>query len=88
MADALSKGASLVTGGKALTDEGGTFYTPTVISGVDPSMVIMQEETFGPVAPVQKFETIEEAIRLANDTQYGLAAYVFTESVAKGTLIN
>ena len=87
VADALSKGASLLTGGKALTDEGGTFYTPTVLSGVDPSMVIMQEETFGPVAPVQKFETIEEAIRLANDTQYGLAAYVFTESVAKGTLL-
>jgi succinate-semialdehyde dehydrogenase / glutarate-semialdehyde dehydrogenase len=87
VADALSKGAALVTGGRALTEEGGTFYAPTVISGVDPSMVIMQEETFGPVAPVQKFETIEEAIRLANDTKYGLAAYVFTESVAKGTLL-
>jgi succinate-semialdehyde dehydrogenase/glutarate-semialdehyde dehydrogenase len=87
VADALSKGASLLTGGKALTDEGGTFYTPTVLSGVDTSMVIMQEETFGPVAPVQKFETIKEAIQLANDTKYGLAAYVFTESVVKGTLL-
>jgi succinate-semialdehyde dehydrogenase / glutarate-semialdehyde dehydrogenase len=87
VADALSKGAMLVTGGRELTEEGGTFYAPTVISGVDPSMVIMQEETFGPVAPVQKFETIEEAIQLANDTNYGLAAYVFTESVAKGTLL-
>ncbi len=87
VADALSKGASLLTGGKALTDQGGTFYTPTVLSGVDPSMVIMEEETFGPVAPVQKFETVDEAIRLANDTKYGLAAYVFTESVVKGTLL-
>jgi succinate-semialdehyde dehydrogenase / glutarate-semialdehyde dehydrogenase len=87
VADALSKGASLLTGGKALTDDGGTFYTPTVLSGVDTSMVIMQEETFGPVAPVQKFETIKEAIQLANDTKYGLAAYVFTESVVKGTLL-
>lgn len=87
VADALSKGASLLTGGKALTDNGGTFYTPTVLSGVDSSMVIMHEETFGPVAPVQKFETVEEAIQLANDTKYGLAAYVFTESVSKGTLL-
>ena len=87
VADALSKGASLLTGGKALTDDGGTFYTPTVLSGVDSSMVIMHEETFGPVAPVQKFETVEEAIQLANDTKYGLAAYVFTESVSKGTLL-
>jgi len=87
VADALSKGASLLTGGKALTGKGGTFYTPTVLSGVDPSMVIMHEETFGPVAPVQKFETVEEAIHLANDTKYGLAAYVFTESVSKGTLL-
>ncbi|MCZ2257395.1 NAD-dependent succinate-semialdehyde dehydrogenase [Sporosarcina sp. G11-34] len=85
--DAVSKGASLLTGGKELTDENGTFYTPTVISGVDPSMIIMQEETFGPVAPIQKIETIEEAIQLANDTEYGLAAYVFTESVSKGTLL-
>ncbi|MBE1554032.1 NAD-dependent succinate-semialdehyde dehydrogenase [Sporosarcina limicola] len=85
--DALSKGASLLAGGKALTDEGGTFYEPTVLGGVNPSMIIMQEETFGPVAPVQKFETVEEAIQLANDTPYGLAAYVFTQSVAKGTLL-
>lgn len=87
VADALSKGASLLTGGEALTNQGGTFYSPTVLSGVDTSMVIMEEETFGPVAPVQKFETVDEAIRLANDTKYGLAAYVFTESVVKGTLL-
>lgn len=84
--DALTKGATLLTGGKELTEEGGTFYAPTVLSGANSSMVIMHEETFGPVAPVQKFETVEEAIHLANDTVYGLAAYVFTESVSKGTL--
>jgi len=83
--DALSKGASLMTGGELITKEGGTFYAPTVISNADPSMVIMKEETFGPVAPIQKVETVEEAIALANDTPYGLAAYVFTDSIAKGT---
>lgn len=83
--DALSKGATLMTGGKLIAQDGGTFYAPTVISNVDPSMVIMNEETFGPVAPIQKVETVEEAIALANDTPYGLAAYVFTESVSIGT---
>lgn len=83
--DALSKGATLMTGGKLIVQDGGTFYAPTVISNVDPSMVIMKEETFGPVAPIQKVETVEEAIALANDTPYGLAAYVFTESVSIGT---
>lgn len=74
-----------MTGGKLIAQDGGTFYAPTVISNVDPSMVIMNEETFGPVAPIQKVETVEEAIALANDTPYGLAAYVFTESVSIGT---
>ncbi len=83
--DALSKGATLTTGGKLIAQDGGTFYAPTVISNVNPSMVIMKEETFGPVAPIQKVETVEEAIALANDTPYGLAAYVFTESVSIGT---
>ena len=82
--EAVAKGASVVTGGKSITDQGGVFYSPTVIGDVDPSMVIMQEETFGPVAPVQKVETEAEAIAFANDTPYGLAAYVFTESVARG----
>lgn len=83
--DALSKGATLMTGGKLITKDGGTFYAPTVLSNANPSMVIMKEETFGPVAPIQKVETIEEAIVLANDTPYGLAAYVFTDSIAIGT---
>ncbi|QBP41288.1 NAD-dependent succinate-semialdehyde dehydrogenase [Paenisporosarcina antarctica] len=85
--DALSKGAKIETGGNEISNNGGTFYAPTVISNVNPSMIVMQEETFGPVAPIQKVETMEEAISFANDTPYGLAAYVFTDSVAKGTLL-
>src|SRR5690625_6835551 len=65
----------------------GVIYSPTVLGNVDPSMVIMQEETFGPVAPVQKIDTDAEAVALANDTPYGLAAYVFTENVARGTQV-
>lgn len=87
MEDALSKGASVVSGGKPITDNGGVFYAPTIIKDVDPSMIVMQEETFGPVAPVQKIASEEEAVKLANDTPYGLAAYVFTENVARGTRV-
>lgn len=83
--DAREKGATVVTGGKQIGE--GVFYEPTVIRDVNPSMVIMQEETFGPVAPIQKVETEEEAIELANSTEYGLAAYLFTENVARGTKV-
>ncbi len=82
--DAVKKGASLVTGGNRIQGTG-TFYEPTVLRDIDPSMVIMQEETFGPVAPIQKIANDEEAAEFANSTEYGLAAYVFTESVARGT---
>ncbi|GAA0447085.1 NADP-dependent succinate-semialdehyde dehydrogenase [Lentibacillus halophilus] len=85
MQDAVSKGATVVTGGEPNTEGGGVFYEPTVVKDIDESMVVMQEETFGPVAPVQKITSDEEAARLANDTPYGLAAYVFTENVARGT---
>lgn len=85
MQDAVSKGANVVTGGEPVTDGKGVFYQPTVVKDVDESMVVMQEETFGPVAPVQKITSDEEAAKLANDTPYGLAAYVFTENVARGT---
>src|SRR5699024_12163370 len=57
---------------------------PTILTDVSSSMAIMNEETFGPVAPIQKIETEQEAIQLANETPYGLAAYVFTENVARG----
>lgn len=82
VADALAKGAKLGTGGNrhAL---GGTFYEPTVLIDAEPTMRIAQEETFGPVAPVFRFRTEEEAIAMANDTKYGLAAYVYTRDVGR-----
>lgn len=85
--DAVKNGAVVLAGGEDLASKGGTFYAPTVLSNIDDSMLIMNEETFGPVAPIQKFEDVEEVIKLANGTPYGLAAYVFTESVSKGTKI-
>jgi len=80
--DALAKGARLVTGGQrhAL---GGTFFQPTVLADATPDMKIFREETFGPVAPLFRFKTEEEAVRLANDTEYGLAAYFYTRDVAR-----
>jgi succinate-semialdehyde dehydrogenase/glutarate-semialdehyde dehydrogenase len=80
--DATSKGAKVVTGGKphAL---GGTFFEPTVLAGVTPQMRVAQEEIFGPVAPLFRFETEEEAIRLANDTVYGLAGYFYTKDLGR-----
>ena len=84
--EAVEKGAQVVTGGNRLASKG-FYYAPTVIRDVDPSMEIMREETFGPVAPVQKIKTDEEAVVLANDTPYGLAAYLFTENVARGIRI-
>ncbi|WP_442785796.1 NAD-dependent succinate-semialdehyde dehydrogenase [Lentibacillus sp. Marseille-P4043] len=85
--DAVAKGATVVTGGEPITQDGGVFFAPTVIKDVDQSMVVMQEETFGPVAPIQKIATEDEAVKLANETPYGLAAYVFSENVAKGTRV-
>jgi len=78
--DALSQGARVKTGGKAL---GGLMYAPTVLTGVKPGMRILEEETFGPVAPLIPFESEEEAIRWANDTYYGLAAYLWTKDLAR-----
>jgi succinate-semialdehyde dehydrogenase/glutarate-semialdehyde dehydrogenase len=82
--DALSKGAKLLCGGREPEGEDyakGFFFLPTVLSDVDHDMFVMQEETFGPVAPIMRFKSFDEAIRLANDTEYGLAAYVFTGSL-------
>jgi succinate-semialdehyde dehydrogenase/glutarate-semialdehyde dehydrogenase len=84
IADALSKGAKLLCGGsEPIGDEyaKGFFFLPTVLSDVNHDMIVMREETFGPVAPVMSFKSFDEAIRLANDTEYGLAAYVFTHSL-------
>ena len=80
--DAVEKGASILTGG-APHALGAHFYEPTVLSGVTQEMQIWSEETFGPVAPITVFETDEEALALANDTPYGLAAYVYTESLRR-----
>src|SRR6478735_7340160 len=76
--DAVARGARLVTGGERLTQDEyarGSFFAPTVLEGVAPEMLISTEETFGPVAGVARFETEDEAIRLANDSVYGLCAY-------------
>src|SRR5699024_3583309 len=83
--DAASKGAEVVTGGEAITEYGGVFYEPTVVKDVDQSMDVMQEETFVRVTPFENITSVEEAANMANDTPYGLAAYVFTENVSRGT---
>jgi acyl-CoA reductase-like NAD-dependent aldehyde dehydrogenase len=79
-------GATIVTGGHGRS-ENGQYFEPTVITGVDHSMACMTEETFGPTLPIMKVSNAEEAIRLANDSQYGLAASVWTRDVTKGEAI-
>jgi succinate-semialdehyde dehydrogenase / glutarate-semialdehyde dehydrogenase len=80
VADATAKGATVPVGGNAL---GGLFFEPTILEGVETGMRVMQEETFGPVAPIATFRTDAEAVRLANDTPYGLAAYFWTRDVGR-----
>jgi len=80
--DALKRGASVVTGGKRHT-LGGNFFQPTVLANVPKDAVIFREETFGPVAPLFRFKTEEEAIRLANDTEFGLASYFYARDVGR-----
>ncbi|MEO0412111.1 MAG: NAD-dependent succinate-semialdehyde dehydrogenase [Pseudomonadota bacterium] len=82
LADALSHGASVTTGGKP-HDRGGLFYQPTVLSGATQSMLIAREETFGPLAPLIRFESEDEAITLANQSEFGLAAYIFTRDIGR-----
>jgi succinate-semialdehyde dehydrogenase/glutarate-semialdehyde dehydrogenase len=80
--DAVAKGATIKLGGKrhAL---GGTFFEPTILTQVTPKMLVAREETFGPVAPLFRFQTEAEAIAMANDTEFGLAAYVYTRDLAR-----
>lgn len=80
--DATAKGAKVEAGGKR-HELGGSFFQPTVISGAKPTMKFMKEEIFGPVAPVFRFETEEEAVRLANDTEFGLACYFYTGDLGR-----
>jgi succinate-semialdehyde dehydrogenase / glutarate-semialdehyde dehydrogenase len=87
--DAKKKGAVVCTGGTYLSDDQKGFYfvNPTVLDHVSTDMTIMHEETFGPVAPITTYSDIDEAIRLANDTPFGLAAYFFTENYRRGLYI-
>ena len=82
IADAVAKGARVALGGKrhAL---GGTFFEPTVVTEVTPAMRMAREETFGPIAPLFRFESEQDAIRMANDTEFGLAAYFYTRDLAR-----
>jgi succinate-semialdehyde dehydrogenase/glutarate-semialdehyde dehydrogenase len=82
IADAVAKGASVAWGG-ARHALGGTFFQPTILTGVTSQMLIAHEETFGPVAPLFKFHTEAQAIAMANDTEFGLAAYIYTRDLAR-----
>lgn len=83
VSDAVERGARLVTGGSALDGEG-SFFQPTVIADVAPGSEILREEIFGPVLAIARFRDEDEAVRLANDTEYGLVSYVFTKDLARG----
>jgi len=80
--DAVSRGAHVLTGGQREARPG-NFFAPTVLEGVTPAMAVSREETFGPLAPVYRFETDEDAMRLANDTEAGLAAYFYTRDLTR-----
>jgi len=86
VADALAKGARVLCGGKRLVDDGldkGFFYAPTVLADVTATMTIFREETFGPLAPIIGFDSEDEVLAMANDTIYGLAAYVYTPDLSR-----
>ena len=82
IADALSKGAVVATGGKP-HDLGGTFFEPTILTGVTQDMAVSKEETFGPMAPLFKFENEDDVIAMANDTIFGLAAYFYAKDLSR-----
>ncbi len=82
IADATSRGAKILLGGRGHA-RGGRFFEPTILAGVTPAMLIAREETFGPVAPLFRFKTEAEAIALANDTPFGLAAYFYARDVGR-----
>ncbi|MFG7352125.1 NADP-dependent succinate-semialdehyde dehydrogenase [Shewanella oncorhynchi] len=79
--DAIAKGASVLAGGK-VHDLGGNFFEPTVLTNVDKSMLVAREETFGPLAPLFKFSDVDDVIKQANDTEFGLAAYFYGRDIS------
>ncbi|GGB66935.1 NADP-dependent succinate-semialdehyde dehydrogenase [Shewanella inventionis] len=81
LADAVAKGASVVVGGKPHT-LGGFFFEPTILRDVDKTMLVAKEETFGPLAPLFKFDTVDDVIKQANDTEFGLAAYFYGRDIS------
>ena len=81
--DAMERGAKLLCGGER-PDREGFYFPPTVLSDVSPEAEMTREEIFGPVAALSRFDTEDEAIARANDTEYGLSAYIFTRDVARG----
>src|SRR5260370_17181489 len=78
--DAVGHGARLLAGGTPMPQVGANFFAPTILAGVGHSMAIMREETFGPVLPVRSFKTEDEAVALANDSEFGLAPSIFTRN--------
>jgi succinate-semialdehyde dehydrogenase / glutarate-semialdehyde dehydrogenase len=82
IADALSKGARVMTGGER-HELGGTYFQPTVLADVNPQMMVARDETFGPLAPLFRFDTETEAIQLANDTEFGLASYFYSRDIGR-----
>lgn len=83
VADAIALGAKLLTGGKRIEGGGGHFFEPTLLADATPQMLCSREETFGPVAPVFRFQTEEDAIRLANATEFGLASYFYSRDIGR-----
>jgi acyl-CoA reductase-like NAD-dependent aldehyde dehydrogenase len=87
IADAKAKGASVLTGGEIQTHGGGRWLRPTVLAGVTSDMAVMRDETFGPILPVVGFDTVEEAVALANDGEYGLSAAVFAATIEEAEAV-
>jgi acyl-CoA reductase-like NAD-dependent aldehyde dehydrogenase len=84
--DAVARGAQVQKGGRRVESAEGLFFSPTVITGIQPQMKIWREETFGPVLPIVAFDTPDEAIRMANSTQYGLGGSVFSEDMEEARM--